>query len=174
MDNEDQHTVRGAQLLLAGAILQQYCTVGEEEGDESEDGSDAIDVRLRRHLRSFLFTTFSHQQATVNAVTQLFPVKTSEKDKNKKKRKSVEPQPEDGGEPLPIDILADALIGFLEKGTMFLRTAANQSFSLLSARLRRSTIELILTVGATPSCKVKVSGSTYDAATGTKRPHSRG
>ena len=44
VDNEDQHSVRGAQLLLAGAILQQYCTAGEEEGEESEDGSDAIDV----------------------------------------------------------------------------------------------------------------------------------
>ena len=45
LDDEDKHSVRGAQLLLAGAILQQYCTAGEEEGDESEDGSNVIDVR---------------------------------------------------------------------------------------------------------------------------------
>ena len=43
-------------------------------------------------------------------------------------------------------MLADTIIGFLEKGTAFLRTVANQSFSLLTAHLERSTIELILTV----------------------------
>ena len=37
--------MRGAQLLLAGTVLQQYCTAGDEEDDESEDGSDVIDVR---------------------------------------------------------------------------------------------------------------------------------
>jgi hypothetical protein len=45
VNNEDQHSVRGAQLLLAGTILQQHCAASEEEGDESEDGSDVIDVR---------------------------------------------------------------------------------------------------------------------------------
>jgi len=175
VNDEDQHSVRGAQLLLAGAILQRYYTAGEEEDDEGGDGSDVIDVRLRqRLLRSFSFTISSYQQTTVNGVTRLFSTNTSHKDKDKKKRKNAEPQPEDGGEPLPIDILADTLIGFLEKGTMFLRTIANQSFSLLSARLRRSTIELILTVGSVASREVDISNSTHDTATGTKRSQSRG
>lgn len=83
-------------------------------------------------------------------VTRLIPIETPDKDKKKKKRKSVaieDSNPKDGGEPLPIDVLVDTIIGFLEKGTAFLRTVANQSFSLLSAHLERSTIELILTVG---------------------------
>ena len=84
----------------------------------------------------------------MNGIIRLFPAKTSDRDKNKRKRKSIEPQSEEGDEPFPIDVLADTIIGFLEKGTAFLRTVANQSFSLLSARLKRSTIELILTVGA--------------------------
>lgn len=62
-----------------------------------------------------------------------------------------EPSPRNGGEPPPIDVLADIVIGFLEKGTAFLRTVANQSFSLLSAHLERSTIELVLTVSEVPS-----------------------
>ena len=44
-DSGDQKSVRGAQLLLSGAILQQYCAAGEEEDDESEDGVDVIDVK---------------------------------------------------------------------------------------------------------------------------------
>jgi len=51
VDDEDKHSLRGAQLLLAGAILQQYCTVGEEE-DEGEDELDVIDVR---HLTAVAF-----------------------------------------------------------------------------------------------------------------------
>lgn len=47
-DSEDRQSVRGAQLLLAGTTLQQYCAAGEEEDDESEDGVDVIDVR---HLK---------------------------------------------------------------------------------------------------------------------------
>ena len=46
MDNENKDSVRGAQLLLAGIVLKQYCTAGEEEDDESEDGVDIIDVRI--------------------------------------------------------------------------------------------------------------------------------
>lgn len=101
-------------------------------------------------------------------VTRLFPADTSEKDKKKKKRKSAiieESQPKDGDEPLPIDMLADTIIGFLEKGTAFLRIVANQSFSLLSARLERSTIELMLTVGTIPSRDTMVLDSAYDIAT---------
>ncbi|KAF9653857.1 hypothetical protein BDM02DRAFT_3265026 [Thelephora ganbajun] len=122
IDSQDQNSIRGAQLLLAGTILQQYCTAGE-------DGVDMVD-------------------ATANGITRLFLAETSGRDKKKKKRESAitgEAQPKDGDEPPPIDMLTDTIIGFLEKGTTFLRTVANQSFSLLSARLERSTIELILT-----------------------------
>lgn len=177
MDNEDQHCARGAQLLLAGIILQQYCTASEEEDDEGEDGSDVIDVRHSTSLALvFCSQFFLPKQANVNAVTLLFSAETSDKDKKKKKRKSAvteEAKANNGDEPLPIDILADTIIGFLEKGTTFLRTVANRSFSLLSARLERSTIELILTVGAISSRDTIALDLVYDAATGTKRPHPR-
>lgn len=45
VENEDQRSVHGAQLLLAGITLQQHCTAGQEEDDEGEDGPDVIDVR---------------------------------------------------------------------------------------------------------------------------------
>lgn len=172
MDNEDQHSVRGAQLLLAGTILQQYYAAGEED-NESDDESDVIDVR-HSTPRAFVFIHNPYQQATVNGVTRLFSAKTSDKPKDKQKRKSVESQVEDGGEPLPIDILVDTIIGFLEKGTAFLRTVGNQSFSLLSACLKRSAIELILTVGGISFSDANVSDLTYDTATGAKRSRSRG
>jgi len=113
----------------------------------------------------------------VNAIARLFPVETSDKDKKRKKRKSAvteELKSNDGDESLPIDILADTIIGFLEKGTAFLRTVANQSFSLLSACLKRSTIELILTVGAIPFLDAIARDLAHNTATGTKGPHSKG
>ena len=122
---------------------------------------------MRHPLRWFCLQ--SPRQATVSGVTGLFPTAASHKDKNKKKRKSVvdeEPQPEGRGEPLPIDILTDTIVGFLEKGTAFLRTVANHSFSLLSARLKRSTIELILTVGTIhPVARMFWTQCMYDTAT---------
>lgn len=77
----------------------------------------------------------------------MFPAGTSDKDEKKKRKNVVNEEPELKDEEPPIDMLADTIIGFLEKGTVFLRTVANQSFSLLSALLERSTIELMLTVG---------------------------
>lgn len=52
--------------------------------------------------------------------------------------------------PAPVDVLVDTLIGFLEKGTAYLRAAANQAFSLLSGSVQESTIDLILTVSLQP------------------------
>lgn len=46
----------------------------------------------------------------------------------------------------PIDVLVDIIIGYLEKGTGFLRAVGNRSFSLLSAVVKESTVNLILTV----------------------------
>jgi hypothetical protein len=46
----------------------------------------------------------------------------------------------------PIDVLVDVIIGFLEKGTAYMRVAGNQSFSLLSGSVKESTINLILSV----------------------------
>ena len=56
VENGDQHSVRGAQLLLAGTILQQYCTASEEEEDESDDRAGVIDVRHLTSLGSILLT----------------------------------------------------------------------------------------------------------------------
>lgn len=46
----------------------------------------------------------------------------------------------------PIDIIVDSLIGFLEHSSAYLRTVANQVFSLLSSKVQESTIDLILAV----------------------------
>ena len=50
--------------------------------------------------------------------------------------------------PEPVDVLVDTVIGFLEKGTAYLRAAANQVFALLSGSVQESTIDLILTVSS--------------------------
>ena len=128
-------------------------------------------------MHSFLTHNFFLKQANANAITRLFPAETPDKDKREAKRKNAvtkEAKAKNEDEPLPIDILVDTIISFLERGTAFLRTVANQSFLLLSARLERSTIELILTVGVIPSCDAIALDSVYDAATRTKRPHPRG
>ena len=38
--------------------------------------------------------------------------------------------------PEPVDVLVDTVIGFLEKGTAYLRAAANQVFALLSGSVQ--------------------------------------
>ena len=47
----------------------------------------------------------------------------------------------------PIDVLVDAIIGLLEQSTAYLRSVANQAFSLLSGAVQETAIDLILTVG---------------------------
>jgi DNA polymerase phi len=54
------------------------------------------------------------------------------------------PFQDDGHAIEPIDVLVDVIIGFLEKGTAYMRAAGNQSFSLLSGAVKDSTINLIL------------------------------
>jgi len=46
----------------------------------------------------------------------------------------------------PIDVLVDIIIGYLEKGTAFVRAVGNRSFTLLSGVIKESTVNLILTV----------------------------
>lgn len=65
--------------------------------------------------------------------------------KNKKSRKSTGDLDAEAVSE-PIDILVDSIIGFLEQSTAYLRTVANQIFSLLSGAIQDTTVDLILTV----------------------------
>ena len=81
----------------------------------------------------------------------MFPAEPAGAKKGKKGRKSAPapaPSGDDGDLPAPVDVLVDAAIGFLEKGTAYLRAAANQAFALLSGAATASTIDLVLTVSA--------------------------
>ena len=77
----------------------------------------------------------------------MFPVEAK---KGKKGRKSAAAAGEDKGKekelPEPVDVLVDTVIGFLEKGTAYMRAVANQAFALLAGTAQASTIDLILTV----------------------------
>jgi DNA polymerase phi len=87
----------------------------------------------------------------IEAASRLFPKPSS---KSKKSRKSDTSAAVEAGEgmPPPVDILVDVIIGFLEESTSYMRTVANQVFTLLSATVERSeTVDLILTVS--PSFK---------------------
>lgn len=46
----------------------------------------------------------------------------------------------------PVTILIDVVIQFLEKGTTFMRSVANRAFTLLSAFLKSSSMDLIIAV----------------------------
>jgi DNA polymerase phi len=74
----------------------------------------------------------------------MFPAK---KLKPSKKRKSTleDVSSLDPDAPPPIDILVDVLIGFLEHSSAYMRAVANQVFSLLTALVTESTMDLILT-----------------------------
>lgn len=62
------------------------------------------------------------------------------------KEKKIKPADEDSEEIEPIDLLVDIIISFLEKGTAYMRTIANQVFSLLTKSVKDTTIEVLLTV----------------------------
>ncbi|KAF8274212.1 DNA polymerase phi-domain-containing protein [Lactarius quietus] len=57
---------------------------------------------------------------------------------------SLDPFQESSHAVEPIDVLVEVIIGFLEKGTVFMRATGNQSFSLLCGSVKDSTINLIL------------------------------
>ncbi|KAG9226432.1 hypothetical protein CCMSSC00406_0003311 [Pleurotus cornucopiae] len=104
----DQMTAKGAELLLAATVVQQYC-------------ADTPD-----------FDTLS---ACIEGITKMFPEK-----KKKSKKEKVETT-----DPEPIDILADVIIGFMERSTNYLRTVGSQVFGLLSESVTSTTVDLILT-----------------------------
>lgn len=62
------------------------------------------------------------------------------------KDEKVKAADEDLEEPEPIDLLVDIIISFLEKGTAYMRTIANQVFSLLTKAVKDTTIEALLAV----------------------------
>lgn len=47
---------------------------------------------------------------------------------------------------MPVDVLTDTIIGYLEKSTAQMRTVANHVFGLISGLVEESTIDLILEV----------------------------
>ncbi|ESK96903.1 dna-directed dna polymerase [Moniliophthora roreri MCA 2997] len=67
-----------------------------------------------------------------------------EKPKKKKFRKSTVGE-EENQQHEPIDIFVDAIIGCLERSTVFTRVVGNQVFSLMSGFVKESSIDLILT-----------------------------
>ncbi|KXN82577.1 DNA polymerase V [Leucoagaricus sp. SymC.cos] len=114
---DQQDTVRGAELLLLATTLQHYCV------DEAED----------IHSNSL--------EACINGTMRMFP--EGKKKKKQKESKKTEKEVEDAHE--PVDILVDTIIGFLERSTAYLKTTANQVFSLLSESMKESSVDLILT-----------------------------
>ncbi|KAF5358052.1 hypothetical protein D9756_001914 [Leucocoprinus leucothites] len=116
---EDQReTARGAELLLLATTLQHYCVDDPEEVD-----NDSL-------------------QTCIDGATRMFP-----EGGKKKKKKEFKNKAEDENEGVhePVDVLVDTIIGFLEKATAYLKTTANQVFSLLSGSVKDSTIDLVLT-----------------------------
>ncbi|GJJ11974.1 hypothetical protein Clacol_006212 [Clathrus columnatus] len=77
-------------------------------------------------------------EVCVTNIERLLPKKSSPK---KKKQEQTSDDPE----PTPITALVDTLIGYLDKSTLYLRTIANQTFSLLTSLVDRESIDLILT-----------------------------
>lgn len=76
----------------------------------------------------------------------------------KKSKKARKPEGAEG-EPEPVDVLVDVVIGFLDQATAYMRTVANQVFALLSGSVQESTIDLILAVSGTPLKSINYSGA---------------
>ncbi len=70
-----------------------------------------------------------------------------ESNEGKKSKKVQKSNTEGEDSSVPVDVLVDTIIGFLEKSTAYLRTTGNHVFSLLSSQVGESTVDLILSVG---------------------------
>ncbi|KAI1788483.1 DNA polymerase phi-domain-containing protein [Ganoderma leucocontextum] len=116
-----REAARGVELLLSATVLHAYCA--EEDDADPEPLENCLD-----------------------GASRMFP---AEAKKGKKGRKSSGAPGEDKGKekevPEPVDVLVDTIIGFLEKGTAYMRAVANQVFALLAGAVQASTIDLILT-----------------------------
>jgi len=117
-------------------IVAQLKTVSQESAKGIE--LLLLGTVLQRYCQEPEDTDHDALEACIDAAKHMFPVGGRGKSTRKS---SVGP----GGATLePIDVFVDTIIGFLEKSTTYLRTISNQSFSLLSASVRDTTIDLIL------------------------------
>jgi len=116
VSRDQREQAEGVELLLQSHILQLYI-------EDSPEGRDTESL-----------------ESCIDSAVHLFPPSTEKSDA----LGSI-----GGGElqqshPEPIDVLMDIIIGCLEKGTTFMRTVGNRSFSLLTGLVKASTIDLIL------------------------------
>ncbi|KAI8998993.1 DNA polymerase phi-domain-containing protein [Trametes punicea] len=119
VSEDRREAAKGVELLLSSVLVHQYC---------AEEEDDAVTEAL---------------ESCIDGASSMFP---AEGKKSKKARKSMgEEKGKEKELPAPIDVLVDAIIGFLEKGTAYMRAVANQVFTLLSGSVQESTIDLILT-----------------------------
>ncbi|KAI0263807.1 DNA polymerase phi-domain-containing protein [Gloeopeniophorella convolvens] len=116
VQDDRKESARGAELLLQSFILLLYT----EESPEQRDTAPLEVI------------------SCTDGASRLFP------ESPKKTKKHIEPAEDEKPEPEPIDVLVDTIIGCLEKGTAYMRAVSNHGFSLLSAAVKDSTVDLIL------------------------------
>lgn len=94
---------------------------------------------------SFLIRPYSTSpsQSCIESASRMFP-KQGTSEKAKKATEDLEEMEDTAFE--PIDVLVDAIIGYLEKSTAYMRSVSNQVFALLSGSVKGTTIDLIVTV----------------------------
>ncbi|KAJ7489850.1 DNA polymerase phi-domain-containing protein [Mycena galericulata] len=114
-----QETAKGAELLLLGTLLQHYT--------EQQPDLDASTI-----------------QDCLDASTRMFFRHKKNKSKSKIKKAQTEVEDSEDAALEPVDVMVDALIGFLEKSTAYMRAIGNQVFFLIANSVQGSTIDLIL------------------------------
>ncbi|KIJ37708.1 hypothetical protein M422DRAFT_259809, partial [Sphaerobolus stellatus SS14] len=117
---EKKDATEGAELLLAGTLLYRYLS------DDVEDTEDL--------------------ETCLNSIERLFPAPKSSPDKKKKKKtQDTEEDASQDDDVTPISSIVDMLIGYLEKSTQYLRSLANQVFTLVAELVDKPTVDLMLT-----------------------------
>ncbi|KAJ8597910.1 hypothetical protein M405DRAFT_2131 [Rhizopogon salebrosus TDB-379] len=115
VEGEMKETAKGVELLLSAFLLHYRCA----KLDDEEPDTGVLETCLA-------------------AAVTMFPADS----KSKKRRKSrTIAQPDS---PIPIDMLVDVLIGFLEKSTSYLRAVANKTFLCIASAATETTIDLIV------------------------------
>ncbi|CCM03691.1 uncharacterized protein FIBRA_05836 [Fibroporia radiculosa] len=117
--DDQREAAKGAELLLSATLLHHYCADDEADPESLE--------------------------SCIDGASRMFPVESQKSKKKSRKSAGGSEGPTEAEALEPVDVLVDNVIGFLEQATAYMRSVANQVFSMLSGSVRESTVDLILT-----------------------------
>ncbi|KAH7889259.1 DNA polymerase phi-domain-containing protein [Phlebopus sp. FC_14] len=145
LDKDSKHVspiepIEEEQQDLISKVQKLISHLRKSAGEKSEiaRGFELLLSSLLLQSRCGEEDSIENSEACLTAASQMFPSEKSSRKSKKAKNEQVADEAD------PIDVVVDVIIGFLEKGSAYMRSVANESFSRISSAVRESTMDLIL------------------------------